>query len=87
LWHANHDLDPPALARLLRDPPLQTATVVCYILDAIRLGKLPYQKGRLRTEVLGLVPKQLLHLRYRSLVKACEDGQHGKASADDKAEG
>ncbi|EON97699.1 putative 3 -5 exonuclease helicase protein [Phaeoacremonium minimum UCRPA7] len=72
IWHANDDLDPLDIAKLLRDPPLQTTTVVSYILEAIKLEKLPFNKIRLRTEVLDLLPKEILSRRYKTLVKACE---------------
>lgn len=75
IWHTNADLDPEALAKVLRDPPLQTATVVSYILDAIRLERLPYDAGRLQSEVLSLIPKETVASRYKSLAKACEQAQ------------
>ena len=71
IWTRNGDLDPVAIARLLREPPLQTNTVVSYILEAIKLEKLPYPKARLREEVLGLLPQEVLDLRYKTLVKDC----------------
>lgn len=71
IWHSDQDLDPERLAKLLRTPPLQTATVVNYILEAIRLEKLPYEAARLKTEVLSLFP-EVLASRYKPLAKACE---------------
>jgi hypothetical protein len=66
------------VAALLRDPPLQTTTVVSYILDAIRLGKLPFEKGRLREEVLGLLGEEVLSGgRYDGVVRACEEAREG----------
>jgi exonuclease 3'-5' domain-containing protein 2 len=70
LWEANNDLDPVGIAKLLRDPPLQTNTVVSYILEAIRLEKLPYLAPRLRTEILGILPKEVQQYRYEALVRA-----------------
>lgn len=72
IWHYNRDLNPEAIARLLRNPPLQTLTVVNYILEAIRLEKLPYDAPRLQAEVLSLLPKEILGTsRYKSLTNAC----------------
>lgn len=72
IWHANDDLDPVGIAKLLRDPPLKTTTVVSYILEAIKLEKLPFNKIRLRSEVLNLLPKEILSLRYKTMLKATE---------------
>ena len=41
LWH-HQDFDVPDVAALLRDPPLKEATVANYVLEAIRVEKLPY---------------------------------------------
>ncbi|KAG6039157.1 hypothetical protein E4U41_003118 [Claviceps citrina] len=71
LWHTNHDLGPEAIARLLRDPPLQTNTVLQYILDAISVEKLPYDKARLKLELLPLVHEKTKQTRYRELVRSC----------------
>lgn len=71
IWYDNEDLDPGAIAELLRQPPLQKTTVVYYILEAIRLEKLPYRAARLQTEVLDLIPEVRQVNRYTSLVKAC----------------
>ena len=82
VWARNNDLDPVAIARLLREPPLQTNTVVGYILEAIRLEKLPYPRARLRDEVLALLPPEVLDLRHKALVRACaDDGVEGSGSA------
>ncbi|KAI9832395.1 MAG: hypothetical protein M1819_004383 [Sarea resinae] len=51
LWHLHH-LDVPQIAAMLRDPPLQKATVSNYILGAIRAEGLPFERSRLRG-VLG----------------------------------
>lgn len=80
IWHHNADLDPEAIARLLRNPPLQVSTVVNYILEAIRLEKLPYDAPRLQSEVLGLFPKQALPSRYKPLASACRQAT-GAATA------
>jgi hypothetical protein len=83
IWHHDTDLDPEGIAKLLRTPPLQTATVVNYILEAIRLEKLPYNAIRLQGEVLSLIPKEMLASRYQVLVKACK--QAVAATASEKA--
>ena len=76
LWHANAELSPAEVAVLLRDPPLQTSTVLSYILDAIRLGRVPFEKRRLRDEVLGLLDEEVLSgWRYEGVVRACEEGE------------
>ncbi|KAM5342498.1 hypothetical protein ACJ41O_013464 [Fusarium nematophilum] len=73
VWHANEDLPPESVARLLRDPPLKTNTVVSYILDAIAFENMPFSKPRLRDEVLALLaPEALLRPKYQALV---EDAQ------------
>ncbi|KAJ0166925.1 Werner syndrome ATP-dependent helicase [Colletotrichum tanaceti] len=68
IWANNRDLPPDAIAKLLRDPPLQTYTVVSYILEAIKLEKLPFDKKRLRNEILHLLPKEVLQGRYKALM-------------------
>ncbi|KAM7219954.1 putative Werner syndrome helicase [Rhypophila decipiens] len=60
MWHNNTDLGPKEIAALLRNPPLQTTTVVNYILETIRLEKLPYDGARLKSELLSCVPKEAL---------------------------
>jgi hypothetical protein len=71
IWYHNPDLALQDIAALLRDVPLQTTTVVNYILESIKLEKLPFEKERL-TSVLGLLPKEIALGRYRTLAKACE---------------
>ncbi len=73
IWTGNADLDPSSIAKLLRDPPLQTGTVICYILDSILIGKLPYSKARLQKEVLSLLHAKLASGRYQGIVQACAD--------------
>lgn len=72
IWYENKTLDPEGVAKLLRDPPLKTNTVVNYILEAIRLEKLPFENSRLRDEILGSLPKEALEGRYRGLMEAAE---------------
>jgi hypothetical protein len=45
---------------------------VSYILDAIRLERMPYDATRLQSEVLSLIPKETVEKRYKTLAKACE---------------
>ena len=47
LWH-DQNLEVPAIAKLLRDPPLQSSTVVSYITKAVMIETLPYQVERIR---------------------------------------
>jgi exonuclease 3'-5' domain-containing protein 2 len=58
--------------------PLQTTTVVNYILEAARAEKLPFEKDRLRA-VLGELPKEVVAGRYKTLIRACEAEGVGKA--------
>lgn len=72
LWHGNNDLDPESIAKLLRDPPLQTNTVVTYILDSVKSERLPYNKVRM-TAVLSLLhPNVASGPKYQSLFKECQ---------------
>ncbi|ERT02048.1 hypothetical protein HMPREF1624_00345 [Sporothrix schenckii ATCC 58251] len=70
LWYGNNELDPVTLAALLRDPPLQTNTVVSYILDAVQLESLPYVKTRLRDELLEHMPRDFLMKKYSGLARS-----------------
>lgn len=74
LWHRDETLDPAAVASLLRDPPLLTTTVVGYILDAVRHEDLPYDRARLRAELLEQLPAGVVMLRYRQLARTCGFG-------------
>lgn len=60
LWRDNADLGPKEIAELLRTPPLQTSTVLGYILETIRLEKLNYDSKRLKEDLLSCVPKEVL---------------------------
>jgi hypothetical protein len=77
LWYHNPELSLTDIAGLLREVPLQTTTVVNYILEAARLEKLPFEKERLRA-VLGELPKEVVSGRYRILSRACEGEGVGK---------
>ncbi|KHO01524.1 Ribonuclease H-like protein [Metarhizium album ARSEF 1941] len=74
VWHSNADLNPEAIARLLRDPPLKTNTVVSYILDAIVSETMAYDKRRLKSEVLSLLDQSVMKAgsRYGALMTCCE---------------
>lgn len=74
IWHENRTLDPEGVAKLLREPPLKTNTVVGYILEAIRCEKLPFEKPRLRDEILNFLPKEVLQGKYKRLAQAVEEG-------------
>ncbi|KAJ4268360.1 hypothetical protein NW762_002423 [Fusarium torreyae] len=76
IWYDNQDLTPESIAALLRTPPLKTNTVVSYILDVIISEKLPFEKTRLRTEVLAhLAPDTLLRPKYQALVHESEESE------------
>ena len=70
LWHDNEDLPPESIAKLLRTPPLQTNTVVSYIMDAIVVDHMPFSKSRLRSEVLVLLAPDAMRRRpkYQALI-------------------
>lgn len=72
VWHNNQDLTPASVASLLRDPPLQTNTVVTYILDVVTSEKLPYSKSRMASEVLSLVHPTAVIGRYNTLAQTCD---------------
>jgi hypothetical protein len=72
IWYNNPDLSLQDIAALLRDVPLQTTTVVNYILESIKVEKLPYEKERLKT-VLEILPKDVAWGRYRILARACDE--------------
>ncbi|CAM1508258.1 Fc.00g051060.m01.CDS01 [Cosmosporella sp. VM-42] len=76
IWHNNADLDPEAVAKLLREPPLQTNTVVSYIINSIISEKLPFSRERVKTEVLPtLAPTAQLGGRYRAFVEEVQGVQ------------
>ncbi|KAF9881145.1 3' -5' exonuclease helicase [Colletotrichum karsti] len=75
VWRDNDDLDPEAISKILRQPPLQTMTVVTYILEAIRLEGLPFDKKRLREECLSRLPAEVLQGkgRYKTLMQEASE--------------
>jgi exonuclease 3'-5' domain-containing protein 2 len=62
LWHS-YDLSPEAIAQLLRDPPLQTATVAQYILSVVQAENLPADRNRLR-EVADFLPASRVRSKW-----------------------
>ncbi|TAQ85859.1 hypothetical protein B7494_g5808 [Chlorociboria aeruginascens] len=83
IWYHNPDMAVPEIAALLRAVPLQTNTVVTYILDAVRGEKLPFEKARLR-EVLDYLPKDVVQSRWRGLMKAASEETNGGKGDGDK---
>lgn len=69
IWHNNNDLSVDSIAQLLRDPPLQLLTVCGYILEAVKVERLAYDRVRLK-QVLDLYPPDVAQRRFASLVKA-----------------
>lgn len=66
LWHEQQQAVTKTAA-LLRDPPLQAATVATYILEALRTERLPFEVTRL-VQVLTYLPVSS-QARYRSFLK------------------
>lgn len=81
VWQADDELPPVEVAKLLRDPPLQTGTVIGYILDAIRGEKLDFPKDRLQKEVLSLLHPALASGKYRDIVKQCQQTTEAEQEA------
>jgi exonuclease 3'-5' domain-containing protein 2 len=71
LWYYNPSLSIPDIASMLRDPPLRNSTVATYIMDSVRLEKLPFEKERLK-KVLQVVPDSRGMWRYKGLWKLVE---------------
>lgn len=74
IWHENQDLNPEAIAKLLREPPLQTNTVTSYILNTVTGENLPFCKTRMKEEILCLLTTSAANAeKYKSLVESCQD--------------
>lgn len=58
LWHF-HAMSVATIASLLRTPPLQKSSVAQYILDTIRLEKLPFDETRI-DDVFAFIPNMAL---------------------------
>jgi hypothetical protein len=69
LWH-HGALDVGDIARIWRDPPLKEGTVATYILDAIRIEKLPCDVERAKA-AHEYVPSQMKD-KFRSLMAELE---------------
>lgn len=65
LWH-HQDLEVPDVAALLRDPPLKEATVASYVLEAIRIEKLPHA-GRQKLDMVIYHLDKNVQARYQRL--------------------
>ena len=65
LWH-HQDFAVPDVAALLRDPPLKEATVASYVLEAIRIERLPYAGRKRLNTVIEHLSKNLQG-RYQRL--------------------
>ena len=68
LWH-EQGFSVSEAAALLRDPPLLNATVATYVLDALRMESLPFEKDRLHA-LIAHVPKSMKGRYKRFLVTA-----------------
>ena len=75
LWH-KQQYAVTTTAALLRDPPLQPATVATYILEALRAESLPFEFTRLM-EVLEHLPESS-QARYEGFLKRCNAAQNSK---------
>ncbi|OTA67414.1 ribonuclease H-like protein, partial [Hypoxylon sp. EC38] len=69
MWH-EQGLEPQLIAKLLRDPPLQTNTVVSYILTAVQLEKLPMDTERLWQEVGDQLSQGRLAAKLQATTRA-----------------
>lgn len=85
LWHHNLELSVAAVAAILRDPPLQTSTVTNYILEAVRVEKLPADRERLRGVMEPLPESVREGRRYGRMWKAISaGGQEGQGVTGDE---
>ena len=66
LWH-EQKYSVPEAAALLRDPPLQNATVAGYVIEALRLEKFSFEKERL--DALLMYIPEAGKARYRKFIK------------------
>lgn len=64
IWHTNEGLDCASLAKILRDPPLQTTSVAGYIMSSVHMEKLPYDKVRMKSDVITHIPTELARKRF-----------------------
>ncbi|CAN8095591.1 unnamed protein product [Discula destructiva] len=64
IWHTDQELDCVSIAKILRNPPLQTSSVASYILASVQMERLPYDKVRMKTDVLASMPEGLARKRF-----------------------
>lgn len=64
IWHTNQDLDCASLAKILRNPPLQTSSVAGYIMSVVQMERLPYDKVRMKTDCIARMPGELARRRF-----------------------
>lgn len=64
LWHNYEDLNPEAISRMLQ---IQSRTVATYILDAVIQEKLPYDRFRMKLEIVNRLDARILQWRYTSV--------------------
>ncbi|RDW68431.1 hypothetical protein BP5796_09088 [Coleophoma crateriformis] len=81
IWHEHAHLSIDEIAALLREVPLQRSTVINYVLDTIKLEKLPFHTQRLR-EVLNFIPKDVAVSRYKTLMKALQAREKAEETAE-----
>lgn len=67
LWH-HYMLDISGVASSARDPPLRPDTAACFVLDAIRLEGLPFERSRV-AHVLDHLPEGLRDKRFGGIAK------------------
>ena len=65
LWH-HIGLSVEEIAVVLREPPLLSSTVTNYILESIRLERLPYDETRVG-DLLKKMPDSITRTRYRNI--------------------
>ncbi|PHH64948.1 hypothetical protein CDD81_3585 [Ophiocordyceps australis] len=73
-YRLSREADPETIGGLLREPPLKTGTVISYILDSIVLEKMPFDRKRVKTEILPLLhPSVRLGQKFGDLTRECQD--------------
>lgn len=75
IWHSNEDVDCVSLAKMLREPPLQSSSVASYIMSSVHLEKLPYDKARMKTDVMTQIPGDLARKRFFPLWAAVKSSR------------
>lgn len=72
IWHNNADLDLVGVGALLREPPLSPNTVAGYILQTVKHEKQPFDRVRLKTEVLDVFPRGVALKAYKGVLEMVE---------------